>query len=145
MSQIHKTPLYVQQAICQLLGEKLSYQATIVQGYAYEELELPIISASVTSQESLQSGRGSTGNKMPTVLITLQTSYDDDISIHWDKWSEIEDLFSCVKVDVLSALNECSRDIGFNNMEIGSLINVIDDGVRATTISIDFLTYIKEA
>jgi len=144
MSQIHKTPFYVQHAIRSYIDSNKSFSCQMVEGLTFEEIELPLIAVVVTSQESLSAGNGPTGNKVPSVSIVLQTSYTMTEEQHWDLWSEIEDMFAAPRATVLANLNDCTSKLGFNNMEIESMINVIDDEVRKTRLDMNFLTYLKQ-
>jgi len=143
MSQVHKTPFFVQHAIAKYIEANKSFPCSISEGMNFEELDLPIIGVVVTSQESKTGANGPTGNKVPTVSIILQTSYEMSNEQHWDLWAEIEDLFNLGRATVLTALNNVDAEIAFNNMEIGSLVNAVNDEIRKTIIEITFLTNIR--
>jgi len=143
MTQIHKTPHFVQQAVRTYIEENKTYPCQVVEGMAFDELELPCIAVVMTSQSTLFCANGATGTKAPAISVMLQTSYATSEEEHWDLWSEIEDLFNKPQSAVLTALNLCTSELNFQRMEIGDLINVVDSDVRKTLLELTFLTNLK--
>ncbi len=143
MSQVHKSPHFVQQAIRTYIDENKTFQCQTVEGMAFDELELPCIAVVVTSQSTLECGGIATGNKIPTVTVILQTHFAISEREHWDLWAEIEDLFNQPQAVLLAGLNGCSQEINFQRIEIGDLINVVDSDCRKTLIEFTFLTNLK--
>lgn len=138
---IHKTPYFIQNALRVYIEGNKTLDCKVVAGLAFEELTLPVIVVYAMESNELTGGLGKMGNRRTTVSIVLQTTLATSEEEHWDRWAEIEDMFSIQRATLVANLNAETTDITFQDMEeqIG-MINQAQDAVRITEKRLTFLT-----